>query len=806
MKIAGEEATHAATVPGSVYADLLADGSMPDPFYRDNELGAFRLMEHDFIYRRTFALAEEDITKQHIVLRCDGLDTLAHVTVNGTAVGDADNMHIRWEWDVKRLLRFGENEIEIRLDSPVNFALKAAETMPLWGSDDATPGYPHLRKAHCMFGWDWGPRLPDAGIWRSIGLLAYDGARLTDVHIRQTHAHGVVTLRITPAIEGAGCRYRVQITAPDGSVTDGGTFDGGDTAQLVIDHPQLWWPSGYGGQPLYTVTVTLLHGEETLDAWPRRIGLRTLTVSRDQDAWGEEFCHVVNGVKVFAMGADYIPEDNILRRVTPARTRRLLEDAKLAHFNCIRVWGGGYYPDDAFYDLCDELGLLVWQDFMFACSAYHLTPAFERSIRNEAVQNVRRIRHHACLALLCGNNENEMFMADTMHAADNPITPEQRADYVKMFEYILPQVCRAEAPDTFYWPSSPSSGGAFDGPNDENRGDVHYWDVWHGNQPFQAFRRYHFRYASEFGFQSFPCLATVESFTRPADRNLSARIMEHHQRNRTANGKIINYLIDTYQVPLTFDDLLYCSQLLQADAIRCGVEHFRRHRGRCMGTIYWQLNDCWPVASWASVDYYGRWKALHYAAKRFFAPVMISAQEEGEHTQHPMVNTFRREPVRCSVRLNVANEQRTQVRGVVRWALRDAQGAVLREGKQPLTVAPLSAVWLEPVALADASATEHYISYSFAVDGTAVSEGCALLCAPKHFAFADPGLAVSAADGWITVHADAFAKSVYIQSDDPDLLLSDNFFDMNPGEKRVQILRGNAEQVRVRSVYSIQTL
>lgn len=435
---------------------------------------------------------------------------------------------------------------------------------------------------------------------------------------------------------------------------------------ITIEHPQLWWPNGLGKQPLYRVTVRLATGDTRM--W--RIGLRTMTVSREKDEWGEEFCHVVNGMKVFAMGADYIPEDNILARVTPERTRRLLEDCKAANFNAIRVWGGGYYPDDAFYDICDELGLMVWQDLMYACAFYDLTPDFERSIRVETHQNVARLRHHASLALICGNNEMEMFMAGANSALINhrtwefvPTYPHHITDYVKMFEYILPAIVKETAPQTYWWPASPSSGGNFDAPNDENRGDNHYWDVWHGEKPFTEYRKFFFRYASEFGFQSFPCLKSVKQFTLPDDRNIFSRVMERHQRNQAANGKILSYLSQTFRYPNSFDDLLYASQLMQAEAIRYGVEHWRRNRGRCMGAIIWQLNDIWPVASWASIDYYGRWKALHYAAKRFFAPVMISAEEEGELSQNPKINEYHPAPLEKSFRLNVCNETLRDVTG-----------------------------------------------------------------------------------------------------------------------------------------------
>lgn len=737
-------------------------------------------------------------------LVCEGLDTLAHVSLNGREIAFADNMHITWVWDVKEQLHAGENTLEIRFDSPILYCAKKADEAPGWESSDATPGFRHLRKAHCMFGWDWGPRLPDAGIWRPIFLRTWDTARLENALMLQAHHDGVVDVTIRPEIAGESA-WSAEITAPDGEVL---TLPETTAAEQVItiEHPQLWWPNGLGKQPLYRVTVRLATGDTR--TW--RIGLRTMTVSREKDEWGEEFCHVVNGMKVFAMGADYIPEDNILARVTPERTRRLLEDCKAANFNAIRVWGGGYYPDDAFYDICDELGLLVWQDLMYACACYDLTPDFERSIRVETQQNIARLRHHASLALICGNNEMEMFMAGANSALINhrtwefvPTYPHHITDYVKMFEYILPAIVKETAPQTYWWPASPSSGGNFDAPNDENRGDNHYWDVWHGEKPFTEYRKFFFRYASEFGFQSFPCLKSVEQFTLPDDRNIFSRVMERHQRNQAANGKILSYLSQTFRYPNSFDDLLYASQLMQAEAIRYGVEHWRRNRGRCMGAIIWQLNDIWPVASWASIDYYGRWKALHYAAKRFFAPVMISAEEEGELSQNPKINEYHPAPLEKSFRLNVCNETLRDVTGEVVWALRTPDGAIVRQNQQTLTIPAMSAKWLDKVDCADASLTGHYVSFAFVVDDVALSEGTCIFCAPKHFEFVDPRLTLETRGDTLVVTSHAYAKQVWLESEDADLLLDDNAFDMNPGTKVVRVVKGTAEKVRVRSVWDL---
>ena len=809
MRCTEEEGWHEAQVPGTVYTDLLRDGLIEDPFWRENELKTFSLMEKDYEYRKTFSLEPALLGAERAILRCAGLDTLCHVWINGRKAGDADNMHRTWEWDVLSLLRPGENEIRVIFDSPLRYIAAENEKRPCWQSSDATPGLPHLRKVHCQFGWDWGPRLPDAGIWRDMELQFVSGGRLPNVLVLQEHTPGKVLLRVKPEPEvvNENCKAEtvIRISAPDGSV-----YEADERGEVLIENPCLWWPAGYGDQPLYTVSVTLRVDGKEADRWERRIGLRTMTVSREKREDGEEFCHVVNGVKVFAMGGDYIPEDNLFGRLSPERTRRLLEDARLANFNAVRIWGGGYYPPDDFYDTCDELGLMVWQDFMFACAYYDLTEHFEESIRAEAADNIRRLRHHASLALFCGNNEMEEFhyfplVAELRDGKKDrtQVRPSHHADYIKMFEYILPRLVKEYAPQTFYWPSSPSSGGALDEPQDPSRGDVHYWDVWHGEKPFTDYRLHRFRYVSEFGFQSFPSLPTVESFTLPEDRNIFSRIMERHQRNLSANGKIMSYLSKTYRYPKDFDHLLYCSQLLQADAIRYGVEHWRRDREYCSGTIIWQLNDCWPVASWSSIDYFGRWKALHYAAKRFFAPVMISCEERGEVDQNPHINELHADPIVCAAHLCVSNETMAPVTGLVTWALRSPDGTVLREGSEQITVEPRSSRWLEDIVFPETSITGTYVSYAFSLAGRTVSEGSALFCAPKHFEFKDPALSVRREGEALVVTASAYAKAVEIRSEDPDLLLSDNFFDMNPGERRIRILRGTADSPSVRSVWDM---
>lgn len=787
-----------AAVPGSVYHDLLTAELIPDPFYRDNEMSALKLMDNDFVYSRSFLLESELLNADKVLLRAEGLDTIATVYINSTLAGTACNMHRIWEFDVKNLLIPGENTIMVHFSSPTKYIKAAYSKSVADGSSDAMVGFPHIRKAHCMFGWDWGPRLPDAGIWRDISIVSIEKARIQDVRVDQFHGGGMVRLNILTNLN----RYTddditvtVHVTAPDGTeLTASGT-----DCEIVVEDPKLWWPAGFGAQNLYQVSVTLSCVDTQLDSWNRRIGLRTMTVSRRKDRWGESFSHCVNGVDIFAMGADYIPEDNLLPRVNPERTRRLLEDARAANMNCVRIWGGGYYPDDYFYDICDELGLLVWQDFMFACAVYNLTEEFEENIIAEFVDNVRRLRHHASLALWCGNNEMEEFV----DKGEWVTSMRQKADYVKMYEYIIPKILKAEDPQAFYWPASPSSGGSFDYPQDPNRGDVHYWMVWHGLLPFTDYRNHLFRYVSEFGFQSFPCMETIEAFTIPEDRNVFSYVMEKHQRNASANGRIVSYLAQMYLYPGDMDKLVYASQLLQAQAMQYGVEHWRRNRGRCMGAVVWQLNDCWPVASWASIDYYGRWKALHYYEKRFFAPVLISCHEEGILSQNTNVNAELFD-LEKSAHLNVSNETTKEFKGTAQWSLRRPDASVIKEGRFDVTVPALSAVWVPKQDFSSYDTYDVYYSYRLLDDaGNVVGDGSVLFCAPKHFHFVDPKLNAFVKDDEIIVTAEGYARSVEIQAG-ADVLLSDNYFDMNGGVKTVKILRGDVDSVSVRSVYDIR--
>lgn len=768
-----------AKVPGSVCADLLANGRMEDPFYRDNEAAALEVLHRDFTYKRSFCVDEKELACQRAELVFYGLDTIAEVSLNGRQILFADDMHRTWRVDVKDTLRAGENRLEIHFISPAAWAEKQHAEHPVYQTRDTINGFEQVRKAHCMYGWDWGPQLPDMGIFRPVELHVWDEARIRDCYVRQNHENGRVRLRLEVELETvlpAQRTLRACLTAPDGKTWSAQAQLGGEKGMLELEvcEPQLWWPNGYGSQPLYTLEVELWGRQARLDGWKRRIGLRTLTMNTQPDQWGQKFEVEVNGVSIFAMGANYIPQDNLLSRVTEKTTRRLLTQCVKANYNMIRVWGGGYFQNDEFYDLCDEMGLLVWQDLLFACAVYRLTDRFVENIVAETRDNIRRLRHHACIALWCGNNELEWGWSGWDMGFGND--PYDRANYIKQFEWILPQTARECDPDRFYWLASPSSGGSFDDPNDQNRGDVHYWDVWHRLKPFIEYRKYYFRFCSEFGFQSFPSMKTIESFTLPEDRNIFSDVMECHQKNGSANGLILRYMSDTFLYPSRLDTLVYGSQVLQAEAIKYGVEHWRANRGRCMGALYWQVNDCWPVASWSSIDYYGRWKPLHYYAKKFYGPILCSAIEEGDQ-----------------VSLVVCSEKMQPQPCWVDWQLRTADGQLLAQDKAELQAPALGAAEAARVDcapwLADKARRQSvYLAYQVYIEGRMVYDSTLLFAKPKHFRFEKPSIRIAAeekADRFtVTLTSDKYAKYVWMDSPEFDFVAQDNCVDLLPGQPR----------------------
>ncbi len=816
---AGADEWLPAQIPGGVHTDLLALGRIPDPFVADNELRVQWVAERDWEYEVIF---QDDLAlsaHEQIFLVCDGLDTLSEVAFNGTALGQTDNMFRQYRWDVTSLLAEGENTLRVLFRSTVIYAREKQSELPLMEVSQALPGGPHVRKAPCQFGWDWGPQLPPIGFWKEVRLEGYIGAKLDDVHLRQKHEDGEVTVSADVSIE----RWQtvdfmtvLKLTSPDGRIQEAvqvfkaGTNAGG--LELIVGNPQLWWPNGYpapaprtgGKQPLYTVEVLLYEAGALRDRREYKIGLRTIELRRELDEFGISFNFIVNGVPVFAKGANWIPADSFPTRIGDAHLEHLIRSAVEAHMNMLRVWGGGFYEEERFYDLCDQYGILIWQDFTFACSIYPDDAAFFENVRVEAVQNIRRLRHHASLALWCGNNEMEAGWAHWGWMNRQSQARRFKAAYDRMYHHMLPDLCAAEDPDHAYWPSSPSSDLPFDEPGSTWAGDTHNWEVWHGGRPFSHYRSHPARFVSEFGFQSLPSLETVRTYADPADWNMTSYIMEHHQRNDSGNGKIINYMTDHFRMPRDFPSLVYLTQILQAEAVRTGVEYWRRNKACTGGALYWQLNDCWPVASWASLDYFGRWKALHYAARRFNAPMLLSAE----------VN-------RQQVMLYVTSDLLDVWVGTVRWSLETLSGEVVKSGQEALTVPALNAVRACALDFSQEvtakTQRDLVLVYELWRNDACLSSNVATFVQTKHLNLNDPGLVVAVTESdagfAVEITAQNLARFVWLELEsagagDPDLIFGDNYFDL-PAGRTVKITVPAAEgwtletlsaALRVRSV------
>ncbi|MCR4806889.1 MAG: glycoside hydrolase family 2 protein [Lachnospiraceae bacterium] len=636
----GSEAYIEGKVPGSILSALLMQHRLQDPFYGLNEYSTREIFTGDFYFTREFDVMPQLMSQERIYLCCKGIDTLAKIYINDMPIGRTENMHRTYYFNITGYLRPVGNRITIEIDSPLNYIEnihaglnKNSTYVPAGGMR----GNQYLRKAHAMLGCDFAPQLADCGIYRSIDLVGHSFLRLDEVEIIQHHEKNSVNLEINVSAEvfrNDPFLIQAELISPDGviSAINETMVDGKCTLNMEIESPRIWWPNGFGAQPLYTVSVYALDmAGNQWDSKTYRIGLRTITVSRDADSNGREFAITVNGVKIFAMGATYVPEDSIYPFVTKEKIDFLLKACVRSNFNTIRVWGGGYYPSDTFYDLCDEYGIIVWQDLMFADNVYELNDDFRRNIEAEVTDNLKRIRSHACLGLVCGNSGIETGWLDDKRFADH--SGPLKTDYLRMFEEIIPGLMQQYAPDVFYWPSSPSSGGGFNKPEDEGNGDSTFkgMDV----------KDHYMRFCSNFGFNSYPSIKTIKAFTKESDRNIFSEVMESHLKQEGAGGEILQYLSQNFLYPKDFESLLYITQIMQGLYVKSAVEHMRRNRGRCMGALFFQLNDCWPAASQSSIDYFGRHKALQYMAKNFYASVAGSIERDGSRVSVYIENETR---------------------------------------------------------------------------------------------------------------------------------------------------------------------
>lgn len=792
-----------ARVPGSIHQDLLRAGVLEDMNWRDNESRQQWVAEEDWLYSRTFEVDDELFAADDILLQCAGLDTLAEVLVNGESVLRADNMFRKWETSIAEVVHGGVNRIDVQFSSPVPFMKeKDAEFhLPCWNSyDERYWGKSWIRKMPCSFGWDWGLMAPTCGIWRDIRIVGVRLARLTDVAVRQFHHEGRVDLEVIAAVKPCGhaherlrCIARLEQNT-ERVIANEEAFDNGRvTLELTVDNPELWWPNGLGDHPLYDLSVELVDDAGTvLDIWERRIGLRDLRLDRHKDEWGESFQFVVNGLPFFAKGANWVPADILIPRLKRADYERLLGDAADAHMNMIRSWGGGIYEQDDFFDVCDELGLLVWQDFIFACSTY---PTFDDdfmdNVEAEIRDNARRLRSHPSLALWCGNNELEQGLVDD-EWTDRAMSWH---DYSLLFDQLLPSIIEEMDPDRPYWPCSPHTPhGDRTKFNDPTCGDAHCWDVWFGGKPFEFQRQWNHRFMSEFGFQSFPEPRTIESFTVPADRNITGYIMDYHQRSANGNRKIFAYLLDWFRMPNGLEETLWLTQITQASAIQYACEHARRMQPRMMGILYWQLNDLWPCASWSSIDGFGRWKALQYVAKRFYAPLLVSVVEDRSQ---------------ATMTVHVSNHYRDACDVHCEWRVTSVNGEEKRRGSATVTVDPQSNAGILVVDCGDfvGNGAERDMLFWAALyhDGECISNAMQTFVPFKYLELADPGLTmlVEAMDeGSFRVVISAAAPALFVRLEIPrkDVSFSDNFFHLCPGTAHAVIITRadgmSLEQVR----------
>jgi beta-mannosidase len=796
-----------ATVPGCIHTDLLTAGTIEDPYYRDNESQQMWIGETDWVYTRTFHVDQKLLNHERVMLHCDGLDTLTTITINGMEIGSTSNQFRIWEFDVKSQLQTGENTIEITFTSTIPYinAEQEKRYLNLTGvGHHRIDGSNRVRKSQCNYGWDWGPMCATAGIWRPISLVAFDTARLKDVHIMQDHSQsGAVKLDVSLTLEqlvSSTLDAKISVLYRGDVVAQAEIAISGTKAQtsIMLENPKLWWPNGLGEQPLYDVSMELFDQETLLDTKTTRIGLRTLELDRHDDEWGESFQFVVNGVPFFAKGANWIPADTFVTRISDEQYADLIKSAADANMNMLRVWGGGIYEPDVFYDLCDRYGICVWQDFMFACSAYPaFDDAFMETVKHEVEDNVKRLRHHPSIALWCGNNEIEqiahMFVGDPQ---EGKMTWEE---YRALFDELIPGVVHAHDPQRPYWPSSPHSPVGDRGDfNNPRCGDAHLWSVWHGRQPFEWYRTCEHRFNSEFGFQSFPEPEVVATYTQPEDRNVTSFIMEHHQRSQIGNDAIIQYMLSWFKLPTSFDMTLWLSQILHGIGMKYAVEHWRRSMPRGMGTLYWQINDCWPVASWASIDYFGNWKALHYLARRFFAPILMSAIED---------------PKTGSVEVHITNDLREPTNGILKWQLTDTAGRLLAQNTLDCAIKPLADTKVMGLHFADHLAEHgprHLLLWiDLIIDDKVVSQDTVFFIRPKHLELQTPEFSShidEQPDGAFAVTITTSTPALWVWPDLPGIkaTYSDRFFHLHQDTPVTVTIRPKAPMSRAEFEQALQ--
>ncbi|HNW91135.1 MAG TPA: glycoside hydrolase family 2 protein [Bacteroidales bacterium] len=779
----GAKMCHAARIPGAIHTDLFENNLIKDPYFSCNEKDLQWIESKDWEYKTVFPADENLLKNEHVVLVFEGLDTYARVYLNNTLIIIADNMFRRWSADVKQLLKKDSNELRVIFESAVNKGKDQVASHPYTLPGDEKV---FIRKAQYQFGWDWGPRLVTCGIWRPVYIESWSEAKIDNVKVVQNSvskelAKLTVMTTVFSDREGAS---EIKIEDP----TTGWAYaskkinleKGKNTIPLsfMIRNPELWWPNGSGKAYLYHFAVKLFNGKNVLDESLVRTGLRTIEVVNKKDDIGESFYFKLNGVPVFMKGANYIPQDNFLPRVKAEEYRDLILQAKESGFNMLRVWGGGIYENDVFYDLCDEFGILVWQDLMFACAMYPGDSAFTANVREEVFQNVERLRNHPCLALWCGNNEIEEGWHNwgwqKQYKYSHADSLEIWNNYLKLFRKDIPEIIQLADSGRFYWPSSPKYGWGRE--QSLTSGDSHYWGIWWGMEPFENYSKKVGRFVSEYGFQAMPEKSTIQKISIQDDWTLDSETMKCHQKHTKGYETIKTYMQREYKVPDDIDDYIYVSQLLQAYGIKTAIEAHRNAKPRCMGTLYWQFNDCWPVVSWSGLDYYHNKKALQFFVKKAYNDILVTLTNNEK-----------------DISVQLISDKTEFIPSQVELKLMDFKGKVRWEEKRYVNIKPGMNKVIEKIdkrlLLAEVSLHKSLVlSASVFVDDHVVSQNYLYFKKPKELALEDPGISYEvnkSPEGFeIKISTKQLAKNVFISfenCDSRDIQLSDNFFDMLPG-------------------------
>ncbi|MFM7217753.1 MAG: glycosyl hydrolase 2 galactose-binding domain-containing protein [Bacteroidota bacterium] len=793
-----------AVVPGSVHLDLLENKKIPDPFLSDNALSLGWIDTVSWEYRTFFVVNAAQLHSEQLQMEFEGLDTYAEVFLNGHEILSADNMFRDWKVDVKSFLKKGKNELRIVFSPVQSIAKQKQEQNGL-----SLPGGERVfaRKAAFQWGWDFSPRILGCGIWKPVRLIMSSKTYMEDIRVRQlvlTDDSALVEVN-TDVHSASGHEVSLRYVCDGSDVFKTTVLSSGlnrirDT--ITIYHPKRWWVHTLGVPFLYSMEVSLSDGKQPVEIDSTRFGLRTIELIQENDSIGRSFYFRVNGIPVFMKGANVVPHDVFVSRSDTGWADRVMNDARSSHMNMLRIWGGGIYPSEYFYDACDRNGILVWQDFMAACSMLPGDSSFMKNLEQEAVEQVCRLRKHPSLAIWCGNNEADEGWHNWGWQKEFGYSEKDSAkvwqDYLNIFHKLLPQIVDRYDADRFYWPSSPSIG--WGRKESLLSGDAHYWGVWWGMEPFSVYEKKVGRFMSEYGFQGLPGMATLREWCGTDRLDTTMPALKSHQQHPTGFQTITAYLKREYNHPVDFNSYVYLTQVQQADGIRMALEAHRRNRPRCMGTLFWQFNDCWPGISWSSIDYYGRWKALQYTVRSAFETLLIS----------PVIDSNRK--VDIYVVSDSLNDwlarmelQLIDMRGNLRWS--EIVAADIKANTSSLVCTrDLSHI------VRDADTSNLFLNVRLLVDERTVSECNRFFCSTRSLRLARPSFTVrSIASGngknAVVVRTSVFTKNVELSLDGSPSEFEENYFDMLPGRDYVVSVRkkdfvdSDMARLRYRSLY-----